>query len=84
MWCSSEAEPLARGESAGRREVGVAAVASSRRPLLRAADAQRPLTTQEHDEFLRLRREVAKLRMERDFLRKAADYFARDDDRPTS
>ncbi len=47
-------------------------------------DSEEPLTTPEREELLRLRREVAKLRMERDFLKKAAAFFAKDDDRPSS
>ena len=33
----------------------------------------------ENDEVIRLRREVARLKQETDFLRKAAAYFAKDD-----
>ncbi len=39
------------------------------------------LTTEEKAELRRLRREVKTLRMERDFLKKAAVFFAADDDR---
>jgi transposase len=42
------------------------------------------LTTEEKAELARLRREVKTLRMERDFLKKAAVFFAADDDRRTS
>ena len=42
------------------------------------------LTTEEKAELRRLRREVKTLRMERDFLKKAAVFFAADDDRRTS
>ena len=42
------------------------------------------LTTEEKEELRRLRREVKTLRMERDFLKKAAAYFAKDDDRPSN
>lgn len=42
------------------------------------------LTTEEKEELRRLRREVKTLRMERDFLIKAAAYFAKDDDRPSN
>ena len=35
-----------------------------------------PMT--EHDELIRLRREVEQLRQERDFLKKAAAFFAKD------
>lgn len=42
------------------------------------------LTTEEKEELRRLRREVKTLRMERDFLKKAAAYFAKDDDRSSS
>lgn len=42
------------------------------------------LTTEEKEELQRLRRENKTLRMERDFLKKAAAYFAKDGDRPSS
>lgn len=38
------------------------------------------LTTQERDEVRKLRREVKQLRMERDILKKAAAWFARESD----
>ena len=39
---------------------------------------------EEKVELVRLRRENKVLRMERDFLEKAAVYFAKDDDQPSS
>lgn len=42
------------------------------------------LTTAELEELRRLRRENRTLRMERDFLKKAAAFFAKDTDRPLS
>jgi len=41
------------------------------------------LTTDEREELRRLRRENRRLEMERDFLKKAAAFFAKEDDRPT-
>ena len=41
------------------------------------------LTTDERAELRRLRRENRTLEMERDFLKKAAVFFAKDQDRPT-
>jgi transposase len=38
------------------------------------------LTTEERDELRQLRREVARLRQERDFLKRAAAYFAKETD----
>lgn len=42
------------------------------------------LTTEERAELARLRRENRTLQMERDFLKKAAAFFAKDQDRPAS
>jgi transposase len=41
------------------------------------------LTTEEREELRRLRRENRTLQMERDFLKKAAAFFAKEQDRPT-
>lgn len=41
------------------------------------------LTTEEREELRRLRREKHTLEMERDFLKKAAAFFAKEQDRPT-
>ena len=46
--------------------------------------AEGALTTEEKEELRRLRREVRTLRMERDFLKKAATFFAKEQDRPSS
>ena len=40
-------------------------------------DPQGPLTTEERAEVVRLRRELRTVTMERDFLKKAAAFFAR-------
>jgi len=40
-------------------------------------DPQGPLTSEERAELTRLRRELKTVSMERDFLRKAASFFAR-------
>jgi len=40
-------------------------------------DPRGPLTTEERSEMARLRRELKTVTMERDFLRKAAAFFAR-------
>ena len=42
------------------------------------------LTTEEKAEVRRLRRENRTLKMERDFLKKAAAFFAKEQDRPSS
>ena len=41
------------------------------------------LTTEEKEELRRLRRENRTLKMERDFLKKAASFFAKEQDRPS-
>ena len=41
------------------------------------------MTTEEKKELARLRRENKRLRMERDFLKKATAYFAKENDPPT-
>lgn len=41
-----------------------------------------PLTTEEREELRRLRRQNRTLQMERDFLKKAAAFFAKDQDQP--
>jgi transposase len=50
----------------------------------RKRDPEGPLTTEEREELRRLQREVGTLRMERDFLKKAAAFFAKDNDRSSS
>ena len=49
-----------------------------------AAEPQGKLTAEERRELTRLRREVRTLTMEREFLKKAAAFFAKDRDRPAS
>ena len=46
--------------------------------------AEGALTTEEKEELRRLRRENRTLKMERDFLKKAATFFAKEQDRPSS
>ena len=48
-----------------------------------AADPKGPLTSEERAELRRLRRENHTLQMERDFLKKAAAFFAKEEDRHT-
>ncbi|MCC6832769.1 MAG: transposase [Thermoleophilia bacterium] len=52
-------------------------VKADREARERGADPQ-ALTESERQELVRLRREVAELRMDREILRKAAAYFARE------
>ena len=42
------------------------------------------LTSEEKEELRKLRRDVKRLRQERDFLKKAAAFFAKENDRPSS
>ena len=46
--------------------------------------AEGALTTEEKAELQQLRRENRTLKMERDFLKKAAAFFAKENDRPSS
>jgi transposase len=46
--------------------------------------SQGALTTTERQELAQLRRDVKNLKMERDFLKKAAAFFARDNSNPLS
>lgn len=50
----------------------------------RAAKPNGPLTTEERQELARLRRENKRLQMERDFLKKAATFFAVENSHPMS
>ena len=47
-------------------------------------DPEGPVTTDEREELRRLKRENALLRVERDFLKKAAAFFAKDNGRSSS
>jgi transposase-like protein len=64
------AKELDLGETAIREWVKRAEIDEKR-------DSQGPLTTEERAEVVRLRRELRTVTMERDFLRKAAAFFAR-------
>ncbi len=64
------AEELSLTESAVRAWV-------KRADIDEKKDPRGPLTTEERSEMARLRRELKTVTMERDFLRKAAAFFAR-------
>jgi transposase len=64
------AQELDLTETAVRNWVRQAAIDGKR-------DPQGPLTSEERAELTRLRREMKTVTMERDFLRKAAAFFAR-------
>ena len=52
--------------------------------MSRAATPNGPLTTEERQELARLRRDNKRLQMERDFLKKAAAFFAAENSHPMS
>jgi transposase len=64
------ARELEIGETSVRGWVRQAAIDEKR-------DPRGPLTTEERSEVVRLRRELRMVTMERDFLKKAAAFFAR-------
>lgn len=74
--------------SAAARSLGLHATVLSRWVKQAKVDAgegpEGALTTQEKAELRTLRREVKTLRMERDFLKKAATFFAKDSDQRSS
>jgi len=68
------------GETA--RDIGISETALRRwieqAQVDEANDPSGPLTTAERQELTRLRRELRQVKMERDFLKKAAAFFARE------
>jgi transposase len=50
----------------------------------RKGDPEGPLTSEERQELRRVQRELETVRNERDFLKKAAAFFAKDSDRSSS
>ena len=64
------------------QDIGVAASSLGKWVKQAEVDAGRgpegALTTEEREELLRLRREVRQVKMERDFLKKAAAFFAKE------
>ena len=50
----------------------------------RQSDPQGPLTSAERQELNELRRELKRIRMERDFLKKVATFFAQESSDPMS
>jgi transposase len=78
------------GKSANQvaREMGL--TASALRNWIKQAqidqhrNPQDPLTSSERQQFNELRRELKRVQMERDFLKKAAAFFAKDSSNPMS
>ncbi len=64
------------------RDIGVASTTLGKWVNQAEVDAGRgpsgALTTEEREELIRLRREVRQVRQERDFLKKASAFFARE------
>lgn len=75
------AEEVGRTEAARQLEISVKTldnwVDASRKGLPLSSPERRPIT-KEDSELARLRAEVAELKMERDILKKAAVFFARE------
>lgn len=68
------AKSLGISESALRRWVN----AESKGSLKESGDAKTHLSLSEHEELLRLRKEITRLKMEREILKKAAVFFAKE------
>jgi transposase len=64
------------------RDIGIAATTLGKWTTQAEIDAGRgpkgALTTEEHEELIRLRRENRQVKQERDFLKKATAFFARE------
>jgi transposase len=67
------------GEVASELDLSESAVRSwvNQSEIDKKKDPRGPLTTEERSEMVRLRRELKTVTMERDFLKKAAAFFAR-------
>ena len=68
-----------RGDRAGAVDRGVVLANWVKRDQLDRGERDDGLTTAEREELKRLRRENARLRQEKEILRKAAAFFARDE-----
>ena len=64
--------------SRASRDLGVSEATLSKWVTQARGEEPRPLSESETEELKRLRKENAQLRMERDILKKATAYFARD------
>ena len=78
MWCTRGSPSSPSDESGGISDSTLSNWVRAERDAKARADDPDGLTESERDELRRLRRENTELRIDREILRKAAAYFARE------
>ncbi len=75
---TNAATSLGVSESALRRWVSAERITATVASSSTSSSAKKTLTLQEHEELLHLRKENARLKMEREILKKASAFFAQE------